>query len=207
MEEIKHYSRIGNSSFYRDIAMENYYQVNELNAQLIPLKTQREFTKSSDESSVLEYQIMKFERMMEMHATTTIIFSAMALEAFIYDYAAINLTDSFAKDHVDKIDFSSKWIVVPQLVTGNPFPKERQGFQQLKELIKLRNDLIHYKSTKVTSARLEQLASQETDLLAFAYKGIQAMDNLGKDLNSIDPNANAHFQLGIIPREELPWNQ
>ena len=70
----------------------------------------------------------------------------MFLEAFIYDYATSHFTETFAKNYLANIDFVSKWIVIPKLVTGNDFPTDSQAFEQLIKLRKERNELVHYKS-------------------------------------------------------------
>ena len=82
----------------------------------------------------------------EEHLVKAVIFGAMCLEAFIYDYAAHNFTDTYVKNYLDKLDVVSKWVVVVRLVTGKDFPKESKAFAGLKELIKKRNDFVHSKS-------------------------------------------------------------
>ena len=44
------------------------------------------------------------------------MFSHLFLEATIYDYGAANLSDSYMKKYVEKLNFLSQWVVIPQLV-------------------------------------------------------------------------------------------
>jgi hypothetical protein len=83
-------------------------------------------------------------------ALITICFSAMCLEAFIYDYAARNISDSYAHRYLDKLDVVSKWVVIPQLATGKEFPTSSHAFGLLRFLVTTRNQLVHFKSSPVT---------------------------------------------------------
>jgi len=73
-------------------------------------------------------------------------FGAMCLEAFIYDYAAHNFSNTYVDKYLDKLDLIGKWVIIPQLVTGKKFPRECQAFEHLALLIRERNHLVHFKS-------------------------------------------------------------
>ena len=74
------------------------------------------------------------------------LFAAMCLEAFIYDYAATNFRDTFARKYLDKLDLVSKWVIVPKLVLGKEYPRDTQAFEYLKSIKKERDKLVHSKS-------------------------------------------------------------
>ena len=76
----------------------------------------------------------------------TIVFAALAVEGYLYDYAARNLSGKFIREHLDNLKTVSKWLVIPKLVTGKDFPKGGKAFQLLKQLIENRNFLAHSKS-------------------------------------------------------------
>lgn len=80
------------------------------------------------------------------HAYTVILFGALACEAVIYDFGARHLGDTLTKDHLDRLDAISKWIVIPRLVTGKELPKSGELFMVLKRTIAARNDLAHSKT-------------------------------------------------------------
>lgn len=121
----------------------------------------------------------------------SITFAAMAIEGFIFDYGAVGLGDNFMKDYIDKLDTISKWIVIPKLITGKDFPKDRISFELLCKTIKLRNEFIHIKSKKYSHDNLETLLEKYSD------ESIKAISELAKDLESIDPNSHARFRLEL----------
>ena len=82
----------------------------------------------------------------EQAAVIAVTFSAMALEAFFYDYAAERLGDQFVKEHLDKLDPKSKFLVFPRLVCGKQPSKSGPAYEGLKKLIALRNELVHFES-------------------------------------------------------------
>ncbi|MBN2591760.1 MAG: hypothetical protein JXA96_17975 [Sedimentisphaerales bacterium] len=77
-----------------------------------------------------------------------VVFSHLFMEAVIYDYGAINTSDTYMKKYVDKLDFLAKWVVIPKLITGCSFPTNSQAFQLLSKLKKARNELVHFKTRK-----------------------------------------------------------
>ena len=80
------------------------------------------------------------------HWATAVLFGAMCLEAFIYDYAARAFSDTYMKRYLDKLDLKAKWVVIPKLVMGKGFPTDSQAFQNLSRLVVERNRLVHHKS-------------------------------------------------------------
>ena len=74
------------------------------------------------------------------------LFAAMCLEAFIYDYAATNFSDTYVKKHLDKLDLISKWIIIPKLILSKEFPKSGRVFAYLRSIKRERDKLVHSKS-------------------------------------------------------------
>ncbi|MFI8381981.1 hypothetical protein [Pseudomonas sp. NPDC079086] len=75
-----------------------------------------------------------------------IVFTAMALEAGVFDFAAINLGDGLARGHLDKLTLEGKWRVVPELVCGQSLRENGPALNNLNSLIQARNRLVHHKS-------------------------------------------------------------
>lgn len=125
------------SDFF-DICMESYESFQKSKAELQKIK-RRGITKAWDE-------FVNVTAEMRHHSASTVVFAALCLEAFIYDYAAHNFSDTYAKNYLDQLNLVSKWVVIPKLVTGKDFPTEGQAFEHLVKLRKARNDLVHYKS-------------------------------------------------------------
>ncbi len=92
------------------------------------------------------------------------LFAAMCLESFIYEYAASNFSDTYAKKYLDKLDLVSKWVVIPRLVLGKEFPKDSQSFEHLKEIRSERNNLVHSKSRPelTEEAKKQELAQYDS---------------------------------------------
>ena len=86
------------------------------------------------------------QRRMLVSAIKTIVFSAMATEAAIFDLGAIHLGDSYARQNLDRLDLVAKWIIVPKLICGTSLDTNGPGIQTLRELVKARNALVHHKS-------------------------------------------------------------
>lgn len=77
-----------------------------------------------------------------------VCFTALFLEAFINDYARRQSSQKYAKNYLDKIDFVSKWLIVPKLFTKTDKSISSQSIDFLRKLNKLRNDIVHYKTTE-----------------------------------------------------------
>ena len=89
---------------------------------------------------------------MLVSAIKTIVFSAMATEAAVYDLGAIQLGDMYFKKNLDKLDLVAKWIVVPKLICGTSLDTDGPGIRNLRVLVKARNALVHHKSLPLATA-------------------------------------------------------
>lgn len=99
--------------------------------------------------------------LMDESYVKAIVFAAMCLEGFVYDYAATTISGSYAKNYLDRLDLVSKYVVIPRIVTGKKFPTDTHAFQHLKELVDKRNDFVHYKSKRVpTDKELEKMLKE-----------------------------------------------
>ena len=74
------------------------------------------------------------------------LYAAMCLEAFIYDYAAVALGDTYVQKYLDKLDLIAKWVIIPRLVLGREVSRDGQAFEYLKLIKKERDKLAHSKS-------------------------------------------------------------
>lgn len=129
----------------------------------------------------------------------TVCFSAMALESFIYDYAARFLGDGYTSKYLDKLDAVSKWLVVPRLITGKELDRGGQSMELLRDLVRQRNQMIHAKSRPfIPEAAMAYLDAQgEEDDRQMAIRALQAVYLLAQDLDELDPEATCRFLLGI----------
>jgi len=185
------YHRYGEmSSFYFDYCREEFQSSSKLQKDFIKSSKkmdkawddwEKDFPKVSD-TDMTKYpdrSTYYFSRE-QKHQAGAIIFGAMCLEAFIYDYAAHNFSDTYVKKYLDKLNLKAKWVIIPKLVTGKDFPTDSQAFQGLQKLIEERNKLVHHKSQpeksdeereerlkklKKKSERLQKLIKERNELV------------------------------------------
>lgn len=140
-------------------------------------------------------EILPVEAKLGNHCLIAIVFSALAVEGYIYDYATRNLSDKFVDSHLDKLDVLSKWMVIPKLITGRDFPKNGHAYQLLKQLIQNRNFIVHSKSadafiteTGEFTGNAKRIMEFGSALLEKAENAIAALDELAVILENLDPN-------------------
>ena len=143
----------------------------------------------------------------------TIVFSAMCFEAAIFDYAAWQLGDSYAKDHLEKLDVIAKWIIVPKLVCQAEIRKDRAPFARFKQLITARNHLVHHKSEPFKFGDIEQLNKLERENRKFVedvHNAVRAlvlmsfeMEVLIGPIHNPLPSYNSKVSLGLAPSPQM----
>ena len=113
------------------------------------------------------------------------IFSAMFLEAFIFDYGARKSSQSFMEKYVDKLDSPAKWIIVTRLFNSKGIDSSSRCFELINTLFKKRNLLVHNKSKEFSG--FESLLRNKTYIL----KPVECLDLVilaMKEIIRIDPN-------------------
>lgn len=99
--------------------------------------------------------LARMNGLIELASMVAVVFSSLALEAFINDYAGERLTKSYFENYLDKLDLVSKWIVVPRLIHRKQLATGGRGMNLLRHLTALRNKLVHYKSKVKTVSQLD----------------------------------------------------
>jgi len=144
----------------------------------------------------IEQKISMYEIDLSKASFVLVVFAAMSAEAYIYDYAARNLGDAFVKDHLDKIDTVSKWILIPKLITGRELPRRSHWQAPLKKLVQTRNSITHYKSwdplSQPTSKTWGKLSKFSDDIHQAAGQSVALLGLLADTISENDP-------------EETPW--
>ena len=193
-------ARTSFSPVFLRIVKENHKKVLSLDMRLKKLE---ELTKINGEDHVnsVERKIQSLEDELAKASLIVIVFSAMVLESYIYDYASRHLTDAFVKDHLDKLDTLSKWIIVPVLITGREIPQHPNWREFLKKLIKARNSIIHHKSSPPpasfhnTKKYLEKLQENSKTLLEAAKQSTQLLNLLADKIMEIDPQESTWVKV------------
>lgn len=104
-------------------------------------------------------ELEELRRKHEIAGLQTIVFAGMSFESAIYDYAAVHLGDQYVRDHLDKLDVISKWVICIRLIAGQELDKSRAPFAALQQLVRARNRLVHHKSEPLRGPSIEaQLA-------------------------------------------------
>lgn len=127
----------------------------------------------------------------------TIVFSAMAIEAAVFDLAAIQLGDKVATDYLDKMDLTGKWVIVPRLICGRSIREGSPAINALRSLVKARNALVHHKSKewdregKAERAMVNRWATFTKDQVPNAFKTLVLL--------SLEVDAVLETFLGALP--------
>lgn len=175
------------------IARDNHKHLTNLEHNLERLR--REISKTRDKPTklTLEEQIKIVESELAKTSMIVIVFTAMTIEAYIYDYAARHLGDAFTKDHLDKLDPVSKWIIIPELVTGREMPLREGWYARLKKLIKIRNSITHHKSSDPTGTlhntgkNLKRVESETGFIYTNAKQSVNLLAALADKIIEMDP--------------------
>lgn len=90
-----------------------------------------------------------------VHGLPAYIIAVAAIEAFVNEVFLENSQTKwyfpksplwkFPQEWLDRTDLGIKLILVPQLLLGKSFSKDTQPYQDIAQLIRVRNDLVHYK--------------------------------------------------------------
>ena len=123
----------------------------------------------------------------------TCVFLSLFLEGFINDFGGSHLGDEYFRKHLERMETISKYQVIPRLVTGKELKGDSQHLARLKELIKIRNGIVHPKSEDGYQYTIPSLPnfkepkrSQKLNLKAFFVM----LKDLFLELNEIDPTAH-----------------
>jgi hypothetical protein len=139
----------------------------------------------SEEESGEDYYAQ--QRRLFQNAVKTVVFSAMALEAAIFDFAAIHLGDRYASETLDKLDTLQKWLVAPRLVCGRALKEASPGINALRTVIRARNALVHAKSLPATRdhSNIKKTTERQVQLERDVHECFKCVVLLSLELNSL----------------------
>jgi hypothetical protein len=185
---------------YSELARENAKQLASVEAQFHALESKGAGTGSLDDLHALEFDLNALEGAIAKHALTVIVFTAMAVEAYCYDYAARHLSDKYARDYVDKLDLIGKLVVIPRLVTGRELPRNKKWFSLAKDMVKARNSIVHNKSLDIPGAGAEAkkhfaaIQKKESQILQSARQSIELLELLVAEIGELDPDESVWIE-------------
>ncbi len=99
----------------------------------------------------------------------SIVFSALACEAFIFDYGVEYLGKNYMSKYLDRLDPVAKWVVVPMVATGFQLNRDSEAFNALIRLTRMRNELVHAKPVIVKNndtGAIADIIIKKSDLLS-----------------------------------------
>ena len=126
-------------------------------------------------------ELEELRHLQRLSGLQAIVFSAMCFEAAIFDFASVHLGDDYVKDHLDKLDTLSKWVVVLRFVSGIELQKSDSPYGLLKTLIITRNKLVHAKSEEFEFEperqikQFEKMKKREEDYDAGVHNAFRAL--------------------------------
>ncbi len=86
---------------------------------------------------------------------------AFVNETFLSELASLTLDEGLLPaDSAEKLDLGLKLILLPHLAFGRTLPKEKQPYQDMALLIRLRNELVHYKMDAKPPKPVRELAQR-----------------------------------------------
>lgn len=218
MERFKTYSRLTGDDRFRRIAADNLHSFNRLQPQVLEIRSKISKVLSScadPEEPTPEYYSLRIEldpieEARDQACIIVVVFTAMYFEAFIYDYSASCLGDRYSRAHLDKLDFISKWLIIPKLVTGKEILKSGQAYEALKRLHKDRNSLVHLKSRSINfdqDTMSKHLTDRENKIEQSVANCELALKCVIAELQEIDPDHPKVQLAGIACSQSmLPTN-
>ena len=161
------------------------------------LKNYRETSKGHDILEIEEKIADAYSRR-ERAVVIPIVFGAMCLEAFIYDYGANHISGKYMKEHLDKLSIPSKFLVVSKLVTGKQFPTDSQAYEGLVKLKEDRNSLVHFKSKHFSDSQLTELeawhVNMNTELRDAMYNAYNTVPKVMDELDKLHGGSTNYKQ-------------
>ena len=184
--------RIGTLGGFAELAREHHSRMcearNRLPAQ--PPNAVLSDEDVNDEFIAYHHQKELVSREIVEAAMITIVFAAIAAEAYIYDYAASHLGDKYVEKHLDKLSLRSKWVVVARIVAGYNIDTDGQAFESLGCLTQFRNEIVHHKtrdgSSLLGTERLADLLKYSSEIDSRADRAILALDSIKAEASKFD---------------------
>lgn len=183
------------------------YEVVELEKELNELM---EFTKDREMTDEESNKSLEMQHLLHMNEISSPIFGVTAAESFIHMYACHTISNNhkYSLEHIDRLDTYSKWVIIPALACGTELNKQSTAMNDFRQLIKVRNTIIHSKPIIINNPSEEQVInmgkkseSTDKDLRHMAKKAPAIYINLVKELLKIDRSKELK---GLIKSMSLP---
>lgn len=135
---------------YASIALSSYKQYLDIEKQKVKLKEEYDALDKSNYEGKREMERTAYENKTQQRNLSyiAVLFECFAIESFINDYSFKLLSSSMC-EHLDRLDIISKIVVSYRLIKKEEFPVDKNVYRRLKDLVSLRNNLVHSKSVVI----------------------------------------------------------
>lgn len=193
-EDHRTFARIGH--FHNDtlleIAIDSFLKFQLLKEENKVLKSKGHFTHNEFLIYNEEEKINNLENSLLKESIKIVTFLSSFLESYFFEFSAIALGQQYTENHIEKLDLTSKIIVIPRLVTGKEIDKSLHFWGEIRTLIKWRNKIIHNKTkNSIEFFKNLKMGNYDPKPLYKEFNLTQfliAIQSLFKELDKIDPN-------------------
>ncbi len=179
-------SREGNIIIFLECCIDNYLQIAE-NRIIISQFDEKDFWITVNNIKILNPEI-DFDKLSKLSKQNyklviqSIITLSAFLESFINEIGLIELGSKYYKENIDSLSIAAKWEIVLKLVYGKGINKSKNYYEDFTNLIKARNNLVHYK-TKETNTNDNKSLNHFEQIL---NKSINSLPKLFEDFEIIN---------------------
>ena len=150
-------------------------------------------------------QNLKIELKMQQNELIAITFAAMFLECIIWDYAAVNTSQSLAEDSLGNIGLLDKWRVIPKLVNNDKnINIDPKAIALLKKLVKERNNIIHSKSKTIPDTYDEIKRMEKKGSVITISETVECVKRCIEGLQRVDTTNYWYFEKEVKHTFKLP---
>jgi hypothetical protein len=139
----------------------------------------------------------------EQSAIIAITFSAMTIEAFLYDYAADRLGDGYVRKQLDRLNLMSKYLEYPRRVCGKSPDTSAAAYLSLARLVTLRNQLVHFKSRPFNINELDKASDFHSELNAHLRAGV---DDAIETVDLVLTESGTLEGVGSLFAQRIKWS-
>lgn len=188
---------ISNINIYRSTSKRNYNKYKEI------LRLEKELLAQPNLyllGNDLNEMLSEYYNQERSHQMAFIVFQAMAVEAFLNEYITLRLGKSYFES-MDKLSPTDKLLIACKLITGKDFPKDVHAYALLRNTLKYRNELVHFKSKEIDIQEFinnnKEISEKEIDDISMTY------DKIVEQLNLLDNNFDNKY---LEPVPDDFWN-
>ena len=150
--DIRDFSRIGhfhNGTLF-EIATDSYLKLQSLRETELELRKKGTYEVNGNLVYKEHVQILEIQDILLKESIKVVVFLGAFLESYFFELSAVALGQQYTENHIEKMDLTSKMVIVPQLITGKKINTSQNFWGGIKTLIKWRNKIIHNKTKNAT---------------------------------------------------------